>query len=89
LKNFTVPVAIVVPFKRLFVERRAEHRPGGNNPSFGGSLESQPKVGSVSAREAENQVAGAQIDGFPVTVNGKAARILGLRRIQQLVSDAA
>jgi hypothetical protein len=69
LKNFTVPVAIVVPFKRLFVERRPAHRTDGNNPSFGGSLESQPKAGSVSAREAENQVAAGQINGFAVTVN--------------------
>jgi hypothetical protein len=39
LKNFTVPTGIIVPFT-LLVERRHAHRAGGNNPSFGSSLES-------------------------------------------------
>jgi hypothetical protein len=38
LKNFTVPTGIRDPFT-LFVERPRAHRAGGNNPGFGGSLE--------------------------------------------------
>jgi hypothetical protein len=69
LKNFTVPTGISVPFT-LLVERRHAHRDGGNTPSFGSSLEAQPKTAACQQDEAENQVAGGGIDGFRRKVNG-------------------
>jgi hypothetical protein len=38
--------------------------------SFGGSLESQPKPGACQQDEAENQVAGGDINGKRHPVNG-------------------
>jgi hypothetical protein len=70
LKNFTVPTGITVPFT-LLVERPLMCA-DGNFASFGSSLEQQPKAGSVSARSAENQVAGGDLNGFRRNVNGLA-----------------
>src|ERR1700693_2952894 len=72
LKNFTVPTGIRVPFT-LLVGRPRAHRVGGNTPSFGSSLEAQPKLAACQQDEAENQVAGGGIDGIRCKVNGQAA----------------
>src|ERR1700687_4514749 len=70
LKNFTVPVAIVVPFT-LHVERPRAHRVGGNCPKFWEfTWKRSPKPGACQQGEAENQVAGGDINGFRGLVNG-------------------
>jgi hypothetical protein len=69
LKNFTVPTGIRYPFTR-FVERPGAHRRDGNNPSFGSSLEARTQTRAWQQDEAENQIAGGQIDRFRRKVNG-------------------
>src|SRR3954451_9896350 len=70
LKNFTVPTGILVSF-HAFVERPGAHRREGNNPSFGSSLEARTqKQGAWQHDEAENKIAGGEIDRFRHKVNG-------------------
>jgi hypothetical protein len=62
----------------LPVERPRVHRMDGHKPSFGFHLRRSPKPGAWQQDEAENQVAGGDIDGFRCNVNGSA----GDRRCQ-------
>jgi hypothetical protein len=54
----------------LPVERPRVHRVGGHKPSFGFHLRRSPKPGAWQQDEAENQVAGGDLDEFRCNVNG-------------------
>jgi hypothetical protein len=73
LKNFTVPTGIKSFLSRFLLNAPALIELAVTSQVFGSSLERSPKPGAWQQVEAENQVAGGDLDGFRRNVNGSAA----------------